>query len=79
MSNTALVSRIRAQGASLVQTLPAEVVRRMGLSAGQKLQWIEDGLGGYHVTPYTPDLADALAAHEEVMAEYDSAIRELSK
>ena len=79
MTTKALLSRTRAQGASVVNTLPAEVVRRLGIRPGQQLQWIEDGEGGYRVVPYTPELADALAAHEEIMAEYDSVFRELAK
>lgn len=79
MATNALVSRTRAQGASVVNTLPAEVVRRLGLTPGQELQWIEDGLGGYRVVPYTPEIAEAVAAHEEAMAEYDSTFRQLAK
>ena len=74
-----LRSNTRAQGASLVTTLPAEVVRRLGLSASQELDWIEDGLGGYRIVPHTEDLAEALEGHEEIMAEYESVFRELAK
>lgn len=74
-----LTSKTRAQGASVVTTLPAEVVRRLGIPAGQELEWIEDGMGGFRVVPHTPDLAEALEAHEEIMAEYDSVFRALAK
>jgi len=74
-----LTSKTRAQGASIVTTLPAEVVRRMGIPAGQELDWIEDGLGGFRVVRRTPELAEALDAHEEIMEEYDSVFRELAK
>lgn len=74
-----LRSRTRAQGASVVTTLPAEVVRRLGIPAGQELDWIEDGLGGFRVVPHTPELAEALEAHEAIMAEYDGVFRELAK
>ena len=74
-----LTSRTRAQGASIVTTLPAEVVRRLGLPAGQELHWIEDGLGGFRVVPHSDELAEALDAHEAIMAEYDSVFRELAK
>ena len=76
---TILTSRIRAQGASDITTIPAEVVRRIGASAGQELAWIEDGMGGFRVVQHTPELAKALAAHEAIMAEYDSVFRELAK
>lgn len=74
-----LSSTTRAQGASIVTTLPAEVVRRLGIPAGQQLDWIEDGLGGFRVVPHTSALAEAVQAHEEIMAEYDGVFRELAK
>lgn len=74
-----LTSRTRAQGASVVTTLPAEVVRRLGIPAGQELEWIEDGLGGFRVVPHTPELAEALEAHEQIMAEYDAVFRALAE
>lgn len=76
---TSLISRTRAQGASVVTTLPAEVVRRLGIPAGQELEWIEDGLGGFRVVPHTPELAEAMEAHEKIMEEYDAVFRELAK
>jgi hypothetical protein len=72
-------SRTRAQGSSIVTTLPAEVVRRLGIPAGLELDWIEDGMGGFRVVPHTPDLAKAVDAHEAIMAKYDSVFRDLAK
>lgn len=60
-------------------TLPAEVVRRLGIPPGQKLNWIEDGLGGFRVVPHSNELGDAIEAHEAIMAEYDGVFRELAK
>jgi bifunctional DNA-binding transcriptional regulator/antitoxin component of YhaV-PrlF toxin-antitoxin module len=74
-----LTSRTRAQGASVITTLPAEVARRLGIVAGQELDWIEDGMGGFRVVRRTADLAEALEAHERIMAEYDSAFRKLAE
>jgi putative addiction module antidote len=74
-----LKSRTRSQGASLVTTLPAEVVRRLGIPPGQELEWIEDGLGGFRVVPHTPELAEALEIHDSIMEEYDAVFRELAK
>jgi len=74
-----LSSTTRAQGASVVTTLPAEVVRRLGIPPGQRLDWIEDGLGGFRVVPHSEELAEAIAAHEEIMAEYDGVFRKLAK
>jgi len=74
-----LISKTRAQGASVVTTLPAEVVRRLSVAPGQELEWIEDGMGGFRVVPHTPDTAEALAAHEDIMVEYDAVFRTLAK
>lgn len=74
-----LSSKTRSQGASVVTTLPAEIVRRLGISPGQELAWIEDGLGGFRVVPHTKELREAVEAHEEIMAEYDGVFRELAK
>lgn len=74
-----LSSTTRAQGASIVTTLPAEVVRRLGIPAGQRLEWIEDGLGGFRVVPHSPQLTEAVEAHEEIMAEYEAVFRALAK
>lgn len=74
-----LVSKTRAQGASVVTTLPAEVARRLSVTAGQELEWIEDGMGGFRVVPHAPDTAKALAVHEQIMAEYDAVFRALAK
>jgi len=75
----AIISKTRAQGASLVTTLPAEVVRRLAIPAGQELEWIEDGMGGFRVVPHNPEMAAALEAHERIMSEYDAAFRALAK
>ena len=74
-----LTSKTRAQGASVVTTLPAEVVRRLGIPPGHELDWIEDGMGGFRVVPHSPDLVEALGAHDRVMAEYDSVFRKLAE
>jgi len=36
-------------------------------------------MGGFRVVLHTPELAEAMAAHEAIMAEYDSVFRELAK
>jgi hypothetical protein len=74
-----LTSKTRAQGASVVTTLPADVVRRLGLGPGQELAWIEDGLGGFRVVPYTAETHAVLQAHDEIMAEYDQVFRALAR
>jgi Antidote-toxin recognition MazE, bacterial antitoxin len=74
-----LVSKTRAQGASVVTTLPAEVVRRLAIPPGQELDWIEDGMGGFRVVPHSSETAAALESHEQIMSEYDSVFRALAK
>lgn len=74
-----MTSKTRAQGASVVTTLPAEVVRRLAIPAGQELEWIEDGMGGFRVLPHTSETAMALEAHEQIMAQYDAVFRALAK
>lgn len=75
----AITSKTRAQGASIVTTLPAEVVRRLAIPAGQELEWIENGMDKFRVVPHTPKTAAALEAHEQIMAEYDAVFRALAK
>ena len=74
-----LVSKTRAQGASLITTLFAEVARRLSVTPGQELEWIEDGMGGFRVVPHTTETAEALAVHEGIMAEYDAVFRALAQ
>lgn len=74
-----LTSKTRPQGASVVTTLPAEVVRRLGIRPAQELAWIEDGAGGFRVVPYSTDTAAALTTHEQIMAEYDPVFRALAR
>ncbi len=74
-----LTSRTRAQGASVITTLPAEVARRLGIQPGQELEWIEDRMGGFRVVPHTAETAEAIEAHAQIMAEYDSVFRALAE
>jgi len=73
-----LTSKTRVQGASVVTTVPPEVVRRLAITVGQELQWIEDGAGGFRVVVHTPESAEALEAHARIMAEYDAVFRALA-
>ena len=63
----------------MVTTLPAEVARRLCLTAGQELEWIEDGMGGFRVVPHTAETIEAIAAHDRIMVEYDGVFRALAK
>ncbi len=74
-----LTSKARAQGGSVSTTIPTEAARRMGIRSGDDLFWVEDGMGGYHVTPTSPERAAMLKAHEEVMNEYRDLFAALAK
>ena len=74
-----LTSRTRQQGGSVTTTIPTEVTRRMGLEPGQQLFWVQDGSGGYHVSPMRPDIRAVLAAHEDVLTEYRDVFKALAE
>lgn len=73
-----LTSKTRAQGASLVTTLPAEVARRLTIEAGQELLWIEDGMGGFRIMLHSAETAEELNQLSSTMAEFDSVFRALA-
>ena len=75
----ALTTTVRQQGSSTVTTVPSEIVRRLGLSPGTVLTWVEDGLGGFRVSPLSPETEKAVAIHERVMNKYDAVFRALAK
>ena len=41
-----IVSKTRAQRASVAITLPADVAGSLPVTSGQEFEWIEDGMGG---------------------------------
>ena len=75
----ALTTTVRQQGSSAVTTVPPEIVRRLGIAAGTTLAWVEDGFGGFRVSPFSADTAKAVEIHEAVMNKYDPAFRKLAK
>jgi hypothetical protein len=54
-------------------------MRRLGIAAGTTLAWVEDGFGGFRVSPFSADTAKAVEIHEAVMNKYDPAFRKLAK
>ncbi|HLL49385.1 MAG TPA: AbrB/MazE/SpoVT family DNA-binding domain-containing protein [Thermomicrobiales bacterium] len=74
-----LSTKARAQGGSLTTSIPAEVARRLGVSAGTDLFWVEDGQGGYRVYPGGDKTRRLLEAHEEAISEYRDVFRELAR
>lgn len=74
-----LTSRTRAQGGSLVATLPAEVTRRLGIAPGQLLYWRESSPGAWIVSAVDPAQAAALEAMEESIGVYREIFAALAK
>lgn len=74
-----LKTKTRAQGGSVVATLPAEVTRRLALEPGQTLYWSEAGPGAYTVSALDPAQTAALEAMEEVVAQYREVFAALAK
>jgi antitoxin component of MazEF toxin-antitoxin module len=74
-----LSTKARVQGGSLTTSIPAEVARRLGVSAGTDLFWVEDGQGGYRVYPGGDKTRRLLEAHEEAISDYRDVFRELAK
>jgi putative addiction module antidote len=75
----ALTTTVRQQGSSAVTTVPPEIVRRLGIAAGTTLAWVEDGFGGFRVSPFSAQTAKAVEIHEAVMSKYDAVFRALAK
>jgi putative addiction module antidote len=71
--------KLRKQGGSLAVTLPTEVVRKMGVRAGQALYLVETSPGEFRIAPYDPEMAAVLKAHEAVMDEYRDAFKALAE
>jgi putative addiction module antidote len=76
---SALTTTIRQQGSSAVTTVPAEIMRRLGIAPGTTIAWTEDGLGGFRVTAFSAETAKAVEIHEKVMNKYDAVFRALAK
>jgi hypothetical protein len=74
-----LTSKARAQGGSVSTTIPTEATRRMGVNPGDELYWVEDGMGGYHVSASSPARAAMLRSHAEIMDEYRDVFAALAK
>ena len=71
--------KLRKQGGSLAVTLPKEVVRELGVRAGEALHLVQVGPGEFRVTPHDPETVAALKAHKRIVAEYRDAFRDLAQ
>ena len=74
-----LKSKTRAQGGSVIATLPAEVTRALAVTAGRELYWREAGPGAYLVTALDPEQAEALKAMDEAVEQYREVFAALAK
>jgi antitoxin component of MazEF toxin-antitoxin module len=72
-------TRVRAQGGSLTTAIPAEVARRMGVTEGTELFWVEDRQGGCRVYPGGEKARRVVEAHEDAITEYRDVFGELAK
>lgn len=71
--------KTRRQGGSVAITLPADVARKLAVKEAAVLYLVEDRPGEYRLTPYDPDLAAALEAHREAVAEYRDVFKKLAE
>ena len=71
--------KTRAQGGSIVATLPAEVTRRLAVQPGQTLYLRESGPGAYSISALDPEQVAALEAMEEVLVQYRDVFAALAK
>lgn len=71
--------KLRKQGGSLAVTLPKDVVRELGVRAGEALHLVQVGPGEFRLTPHDPETIAALKAHDTIMAEYRDAFRALAE
>lgn len=74
-----LKTKTRAQGGSVVATLPTEVTRRLAISPGQLLYWRESGPGSYTVSALDPQQEKALQAMEESVEQYREVFAALAR
>ena len=71
--------KLRKQGGSLAVTLPTELVRKMGLRAGEAVHLVEVAPGEFRLTPYDPAFQRALQVYERGARKYRHALHELAK
>jgi putative addiction module antidote len=70
--------KLRKAGGSISATLPKDMADRLHLHAGDSVLAVETERG-ILLTPYDPDLEEAMALASEVSGKYRNALRELAK
>lgn len=70
--------KIRRMGGSIGATLPKDLADRFHLQEGDELIAIEMA-DGILLTPFDPDVSEALEIGADIQARYRNALRELAK
>lgn len=70
--------KLRQMGGSVGATLPKDMAERLHLAAGDKVLAIETERG-ILLTPYDPEVEEALAVAGRIAGRYRNALRELAK
>jgi putative addiction module antidote len=70
--------KLRQAGGSISATLPKDMAQRLHLAAGDTVLAIETEQG-ILLTPYDPEIEEALAIAGKVSGTYRNALRELAK
>jgi antitoxin MazE len=70
-------TKLRKVGTSLGATFPKDVIDRLGLREGDRLNIILTS-DGIMLSPYDPDFEAFLAAAEDTTAEYRDALKALA-
>jgi putative addiction module antidote len=71
--------KLTTVGASTGVIIPEEMLTRLNLGKGDARYAVETANGGYHLTPYDPDLAERMSKAEEIMRRYRNALDFLAK
>ena len=69
---------LRQAGGSISATLPKNVAERYKLNVGDRV-FLRETDEGVLITPYDPDVQEALAIVSDMSREYKNALRELAK
>ena len=70
--------KLRRMGGSVGATLPKDMAERLHLEAGDEVLAVETA-NGILISPYDPDLEEALAIAVQAQKRYRGALRELAK
>ncbi|MDB4950306.1 MAG: hypothetical protein JWM27_2955 [Gemmatimonadetes bacterium] len=69
---------VRLEDGLLSTPIPAAVAKRLSLSPGSDLLWIDDGRGGFRVQSGTDKTRKVLEAHEQAIADHRDVFRMLA-